>query len=61
MRVLDTHGALEEYSELQQLHLGYRSSLEAIKHQIEQLNRIETETSQIIIEREQLQSTRGLT
>ena len=54
MRVLDTHGALEEYSELQQLHLGYRSSLDAIKHQIEQLNRIETETSQIIIEREQL-------
>lgn len=54
MSVLQSHGALEEYSELQQLHLGYRSSLDAIEHQIEQLNRIETETSQITIEREQL-------
>lgn len=54
MRVLETHGALEAYSELQQLHLGNLSSLEAIEHQIEQLNMIETETSQITIEREQL-------
>ena len=54
MRVLESHGALEAYSELQQLHLGYRSSLDAIEHQIVQLNMIETETSQITIEREQL-------
>lgn len=54
MRVLDSHGALEEYSELQRLHLGFRSTLDAIVHQIEQLNMIETETSQITIEREQL-------
>ena len=54
MRVLESHGALEAYSNLQQLHLGYRSSLDAIEHQIEQLNMIETETSQITIEREQL-------
>ena len=54
MRVLESHGALEAYSALQQLHLGYRSSLDAIEHQIEQLNMIETETSQITIEREQL-------
>ena len=54
MRVLETHGALEEYSELQQLHQGQRSRLDAIEHRIEQLNMIETETSQITIEREQL-------
>ncbi len=54
MRVLQSHGALEEYSELQQLHSVNRSSLDAIEHQIEQLNMIETETSQITIEREQL-------
>lgn len=54
MRVLQSHGALEEYSELQQLNLGYRSTLNAVEHQIEQLNMIETETSQITIEREQL-------
>ena len=54
MRVLDTHGALEEYSELQQLNLRHQSSLDTIEHQIQQLNRIETETSQITIEREQL-------
>ncbi len=54
MRVLESHGALEAYNELQRLHLGQRSSLDAIKHQIEQLNRIETETSRITIEREQL-------
>lgn len=54
MRVLESHGALEAYSNLQQLNLGNRSSLDAIEHQIEQLNRIETETSQITIEREQL-------
>ena len=54
MTVLKTHGALEAYSELQQLHLSTCSSLDAIEHQIEQLNMIETETSQITIEREQL-------
>ncbi len=54
MSVLESHGALEAYSALQQLHLGYRSSLDAIEHQIEQFNMIETETSQITIEREQL-------
>ena len=54
LQVLDTYGALEEYSKLQQLNLRDRSSLEAIEHQIEQLNMIETETSQITIEREQL-------
>ena len=54
MRVLESHGALEEYGELQQLHLGIRSALDAIEHQIEQLSMIETETSQITIEREQL-------
>ncbi len=54
MKVLESHGALEAYSNLQQLHLANRSSLDAIEHQIEQLNMIETETSQITIEREQL-------
>ncbi|MDE2818765.1 MAG: DUF2326 domain-containing protein [Chloroflexota bacterium] len=54
MRVLESHGALEEYSELQKLYLAYRSTLDAIERQIEQLNMIETETSQITIEREQL-------
>lgn len=54
MRVLESHGALEEFGELQQLHLGNRSALDAIEHQIEQFNMIETETSQITIEREQL-------
>jgi len=54
LRVLDAYGALEEYSELQQLNLRHRSSLEAVERQIEQLNKIETETSEITIEREQL-------
>ncbi len=54
MSVLQSHGALEEYSELQKLNLGNRTSLDVIENQIEQLNRIETETSQITIEREQL-------
>ena len=54
MKILETHGALEEYSELQHRHLEQRSRLEAVQHRIEQLDRVETETSKISIEREQL-------
>ena len=54
MKVLDTHGALEEYSELQGRNTQQRSKLEAVENRIEQLESIETKTSRISIEREQL-------
>lgn len=54
MAVLDTHGAIEEYTRIQQLNEKSRSELEAITTRIEELKRIETETSKINIEREQL-------
>lgn len=54
MKILETHGALEEYNELQRLNLERHTSLEAINKQIEQSKKIDRETSEIRIEREQL-------
>ena len=54
MQILETHGALEEYTKLQQLNLEQRTSLEAINTQIEQSREIDRETSEIKIERAQL-------
>ena len=54
MKILETHGALEEYNKLQQINLERRSTLEAINKQIEQRKRIDTEKSEIKIEQEQL-------
>ena len=54
MRVLDTHGAIEEFSRIQKLSDNKRAELESIKRRIEQLIQIETETSKVNIEREKL-------
>ena len=54
MKILETHGALEEYNKLQQINLEQRLTLEAINKQIEQRKRIDTERSEIKIEQEQL-------
>ena len=50
LRFLDTHGALEDYNELQKLNLDQRSTLEAIENQIEQRRKIDNEKSEIKIE-----------
>lgn len=54
MRILETHGALEEYSELQRLNLDQHTSLETVNRQIEQSKEIDRKTSEIKIEQEQL-------
>lgn len=54
MRFLDTHGALEDYNELQRLNLDQRSNLEAIERQIQQRRQIDNEQSEIKIEQGRL-------
>lgn len=54
MDILQTHGALEEYSQLQQRHAELIGALENLEHQIENLRRLEKEKSSIRIEAEQL-------
>ena len=54
MDILETHGALAEHTELQQLHLEHLAQLEAVRLQIDNLKKIEREGSQIKIERESL-------
>ena len=54
MRFLDSHGALDDYNELQQLNLDQRSNLEAIERQIQQRRRIDDELSEIKIEQGRL-------
>ncbi len=54
MRFLETHGALEDYNELQQLNQDQRSSLEAIERQIEQRKKIDNEQAEIKIEQGRL-------
>ena len=54
MRVLNTHGAIEEFSELRQLNLQQHTDLETIENCLESRKQIETETSELNIEREKL-------
>lgn len=54
MRVLETHGALEEYSELQERYSKEYQKLEAIKSQLEQAEYIENCNSLLKIEGQKL-------
>lgn len=54
MEILQTHGALEEYTKLQQNHLQTIAELEEIKTRIENLLKFEQEKSNLKIENEQL-------
>ena len=54
MRFLETHGALEDYNELQLLNQDQRSILEAIERKIEQRKKIDNEQSEIKIEQGRL-------
>jgi uncharacterized protein YydD (DUF2326 family) len=55
MVILQTHGALEEYTRLQQLYLQSVSELEDVKGRIENLRRFEQGRSAVRIEKENLQ------
>jgi uncharacterized protein YydD (DUF2326 family) len=55
MSVLQTHGALAEYSELQRLHNADQSQLQRVLHQIETLKQVDQGKITLRIEQEQLQ------
>lgn len=55
MSVLKTHGALEEYTELQQLYLDTQSQLEEVESRINNLRKLEQGKSALRIEKERLQ------
>jgi uncharacterized protein YydD (DUF2326 family) len=54
LEVLQTHGALEEYTKLQELYLETVSNLNEIKKRIEELNKFEEGKSALKIEKERL-------
>ncbi len=54
MKFLDTHGALEEYNELQQLNADQRSAVEEIERHIQRRRTIDTEQSEIKIQQGRL-------
>jgi len=54
MRVLRSHGALEEYNRLQQLHAVKRAELEDLDRKIALWDKLEQEQSSLRIERERL-------
>lgn len=54
LEVLQTHGALEEYTRLQELYLKTVSNLNDIKKRIEELNRFEEGKSALKIEKERV-------
>ena len=54
LEVLQTHGALEEYTRLQELYLETVSNLNDIKKRIEELNRFEEGKSALKIEKERV-------
>ncbi len=55
MNLLKTHGALEEYTELQRYHQNLVSELNDIKSQIANITKLENGKSSIVIEQELLQ------
>lgn len=54
LEVLQTHGALDEYTRLQELYLETVSNLNEIKKRIEELNKFEEGKSALKIEKERL-------
>jgi uncharacterized protein YydD (DUF2326 family) len=54
LEVLQTHGALEEYTRLQELYLEARSSLNDINQRIDELRKVEEGKSSLRIEKELL-------
>lgn len=54
LEVLQTHGALEEYTRLQELYLEVRSSLNDINQRIDELRKVEEGKSSLRIEKELL-------
>ncbi|MGV8127483.1 MAG: ABC-three component system protein [Methanothrix sp.] len=54
MEILRTHGALEEYTKLQRLHMETVSQLKEIEQRIKDLKKIEQEKSKLAIEQELL-------
>lgn len=54
LRVLQTHGALEEYTRLQELHLEALSNLNDINQRIQELRKVEEGKSSLQIEKELL-------
>jgi uncharacterized protein YydD (DUF2326 family) len=54
MKILESHGALAEYNQLQQRYVEHRSQLEIINNQIDNLKKIDREGSQIKLELERL-------
>jgi uncharacterized protein YydD (DUF2326 family) len=54
MQVLNTHGALEEYTRLQQLHTRTVSQLHEIEQRIQNLKRFERGKSEVAIEKQLL-------
>jgi len=54
LEVLQTHGALEEYTRLQELYLETRSSLNDINQRIDELRKVEEGKSSLRIEKELL-------
>ena len=57
LEVLRTHGALEEYTRLQELHLGVMAQLNDINNRIDNLRRFEQGTSEVRVRREMLLQT----
>jgi uncharacterized protein YydD (DUF2326 family) len=55
MQTLQTYGALEEYMELQQLHLNTEAQIRDIDHRIGNLRRLEEGQSELRLEQELLQ------
>jgi uncharacterized protein YydD (DUF2326 family) len=55
--ILQTHGALDEYNRLQQLHLQTVAQLEDVKSRIDNLKKFEQGKSAVRIEKETLQIT----
>ena len=55
MEILQTHGALEEYSALQKHHQSLISELNDVENQISNLSKLESGQSSITIEKELLQ------
>ncbi len=54
MEILQTHGALEEYTKLQQQHLQRFAELEEVRTRLNNLHQFEREQSNLKIENEQL-------
>ena len=54
MSTLESHGALDEYSELQEIHNKQQSQLETVEERIQALRRFEQGKSSLRIEKEEL-------